>query len=55
MRMDLEKSATPSSIIEIPKGREEKEKEAENLFEDIIAKNFLNLGREKKFRSRRNR
>ena len=36
---------TPSSIIEIPEG-EETEKGAENLFEEIIAENFLNLGKE---------
>ena len=32
-------------IIGIPE-EEEKEKSAENLFEDIIADNFLNLGKE---------
>ena len=32
-------------IIGVPKG-EEREKEAENLFEEIIAENFPNLGKE---------
>ena len=32
-------------IIRIPEG-EEREKGAENLFEEIIAKNFLILGKE---------
>ena len=32
-------------IIEVPKG-EEREKEAENSFEEIIAENFLNLEKE---------
>ena len=36
-----------SSIKTMPEG-EEKEMETENLFEEIIAKNFLNLGKETK-------
>ena len=33
-------------IIGVPEGGEEREKRAENLFEEIIAENFSNLGEE---------
>ena len=33
-------------IIDVPEG-EEREKEAENIYEDIIAENFPNLGKER--------
>ena len=36
---------TPICIVDIPEG-EEREKGAENLFEEIIAENFPNLGKE---------
>ena len=37
---------TPSNITFILGSQKKRKKEAENLFEEIIADNFLNLGKE---------
>ena len=56
MRIDLGKltnSIKHNICIRVPK--EEREKEAENVFEEIIADNFPNQGRKQTSRSRRHR
>ena len=48
MRIDLGNSVTPSSVITFVlwESQKKREKEAENLFEEIIVENVLNMGKE---------